>query len=515
MFYEGQQIGLYTLIRKLGRGGFGEVWLAERKSKFVTTKVAVKLPLDEQVDQEAIKQEASIWEQASGHPNVLPIIDADIYDGQVVIVSEYAEGGSLADRLKSQGAFPIKQAVEITIGVLKGLEFLHKRQIIHRDIKPQNILLQDDTPRLADFGISRAIQTDSISSTIVGTDAYMSPESFSGKRNIQTDIWSVGVVLYQLLKGFLPFPQQHPSERMYAILQQKFEPLPANIPQNIQNIIAKALVKLPENRYQTASEMRGELQRAWSGDTLPPSISSQKAKIVLPQQSVKSPISSKSNQPINKQISLSETETIVKPKSSTNIEKKPILSKPNNIIEKPNAQPTSIPTVQSQESKNLISSMISFAKLFLIALFFVGIVAVIIGFLNLDSLRSFIENWSSNDSNVKYSTPSTPRPSKTISQKSKPSNQIPTNTQSSDIDVIPSNTIPQQKIQLPCQGRINNPYGNVKLRSFAVKSSSNTIMELSDGAPVYIQELSSNGEWFHVKTMSYEGWIGSKYAICE
>ncbi len=77
MFHEGQQIGLYTLIGKLGKGGFGEVWLAERKSKFVTTKVAVKLPLDDQVDHEAIRQEATLWEQSSGHPNILPIIDAD------------------------------------------------------------------------------------------------------------------------------------------------------------------------------------------------------------------------------------------------------------------------------------------------------------------------------------------------------------------------------------------------------------------------------------------------------
>ena len=76
MFHEGKQIGSYTLLRKLGKGGFGEVWLAERKSKFVTTKVAVKLPLDEQVDHEAIKQEATLWEQASGHPNILP----DIFD---------------------------------------------------------------------------------------------------------------------------------------------------------------------------------------------------------------------------------------------------------------------------------------------------------------------------------------------------------------------------------------------------------------------------------------------------
>ncbi len=260
MFQEGKQIGSYTLIRRLGRGGFGEVWLAEKRSQFVTKRVAVKLPLDEQVNFDAIRQEATLWEQASGHANVLPIIDADVYDGQVVIVSEYADGGSLADRLKAQGRLSPQKTVEMIIGILNGLEFLHSRQIIHRDIKPQNILLQGDTPRLGDFGISRAMQTTAVSSTIVGTDAYMSPETFEGNRSVQTDIWAVGVVLYQLLTGNLPFPQDHPTERMFAILMKDFAPLPGEIPDDLQHIVKKALAKNPHERFQTASEMSNDLK---------------------------------------------------------------------------------------------------------------------------------------------------------------------------------------------------------------------------------------------------------------
>ena len=262
MFQESQKIGSYILVKRLGRGGFGEVWLAEKRSQFFTKKVAIKLPLDDQVDFETIKHEATLWEQASGHPNVLPIIDADVYDGQVVIVSEYADGGSLFDSLKTHGKFPVNHAVELTIGILNGLEFLHSRLIIHRDIKPQNILLQGDTPRLADFGISRAMNTSSLSLTISGTDAYMAPESFQGKRNVQTDIWSVGVVLYQLLTGNLPFPQQHPMERMFAILQNEFEPLPSEIPNNLRDIINKSLTKQSENRYKSAREMVEDLKNS-------------------------------------------------------------------------------------------------------------------------------------------------------------------------------------------------------------------------------------------------------------
>jgi eukaryotic-like serine/threonine-protein kinase len=222
MFHESRQIGPYTLIRKLGRGGFGEVWLAERRAKFVTTKVAVKLPLDEQIDHETIKQEATLWEQASGHPNVLPIIDADEYDGQIVIVSEYAPDGSLDEWLKRNGKMPVEKAVETTIKILDGLQFLHSRHIIHRDLKPANILLQGETPRLADFGISRALRTTvtSQSQNISGTFAYMSPEALDGKRSVQTDIWSVGINLYEFLTGKLPFPQKETSVLITAIIMR-------------------------------------------------------------------------------------------------------------------------------------------------------------------------------------------------------------------------------------------------------------------------------------------------------
>ena len=113
-----------------------------------------KLPLDEQIDHETIKQEATLWEQASGHPNILPIIDADEYDGQIVIVSEFAPNGSLDEWLKRNGKMPVEKAVETTVKILDGLQFLHSRNIIHRDLKPVNILLQGETPRLADFGFN-------------------------------------------------------------------------------------------------------------------------------------------------------------------------------------------------------------------------------------------------------------------------------------------------------------------------------------------------------------------------
>jgi serine/threonine protein kinase len=271
MFRAGQQIGNYTLINRIGRGGFGEVWLAERRAKFVTTKVAVKLPHDEQVDHAAIKQEATLWEQASGHANILPILDADEYDGQIVIVSEYAPDGSLEEWLNKNGKMTFERAAELTVEILAGLEFLHARKIIHRDLKPANILLQGNTPRLTDFGISRALRTTiaSQSQFISGTFAYMSPEALDGKRSVQTDIWAVGVNLYRFLTGSLPFPQKEPSILFPAIIMREYEPLPNSVPDALRQIVARALAKQPADRYQTAAEMRKDLVRFLRRDAEP------------------------------------------------------------------------------------------------------------------------------------------------------------------------------------------------------------------------------------------------------
>lgn len=258
MFQSGQLVGIYKLINRIGRGGFGEVWLAERRTELLTTKFAVKLPLDEQVDLETIKQEAILWEKASGHPNVLPIIEANIYNGQVVIVSEYAPDGSLADILKKNRIISEEKSAELVLGILAGLEHLHSRNVIHRDLKPANILLQGETPRLADFGISRALKTTQTSQSvnITGTPPYMSPEAFDGKRNEQTDLWSVGVILYRLLSGNLPFPQQNITSLVGAVINKNPEPLPDSVPQWLQRIVFCSLEKNPEHRFKSASEMR-------------------------------------------------------------------------------------------------------------------------------------------------------------------------------------------------------------------------------------------------------------------
>lgn len=259
-----RKLGPYTLVTKIGLGGFGVVWLAEKRTAIATTQVALKLPRGEDIDFDAFKQEAAIWIQASGHPNVLPLIDADIYDGQVVIVSEYIPDGSLAGWIKEYAGKAPSTAVacEIMDGVLAGLAHLHARRIIHRDLKPENILLQRETPRLADFGIARLLKSSSHSAQISGTLAYMAPEAFDGKRTEQTDVWSVGVVFYEMLAGRLPYDQTDIPSFIGAIMRHDPPPLPDSTPEILRKIVTKALQRDPVSRYATAAGMRSDLREA-------------------------------------------------------------------------------------------------------------------------------------------------------------------------------------------------------------------------------------------------------------
>jgi serine/threonine protein kinase/regulator of sirC expression with transglutaminase-like and TPR domain len=259
-----RQFGPYILIRKIGRGTFGVVWLAEKRTAIATTRFALKLARDEEIDLEAFKQEAAIWVEASGHPNVVPLIEADIYDGQVVLVSEYVPGGSLEDWLGRHGgrAPSVESACEMADAVLAGLAHLHERGIVHRDLKPDNILLRGETPCLADFGIARLLRSGSYSTNVSGTLAYMAPEAFDGKRNERTDIWSVGIILYQLLAGRLPYSQQDTASLVGAIVRHDPPPLPDSVPLAVRRVAARALERDPSLRYASAAEMRRELRQA-------------------------------------------------------------------------------------------------------------------------------------------------------------------------------------------------------------------------------------------------------------
>ena len=261
MFHSGATIGPYTLIRALGRGAFGEVWLGEKRSALLTTQVALKMPLIAENDVEAIRQEAALWLQASGHPNIVPVMDADIYNGQVVIASEYIAGGSLYEWTLAHGgkAPSVEEAVVMTNGILAGLDYLHRTGLIHRDLKPENVLLQDGIPRFNDFGLAGVIKTEPQTGTISGTPRYMAPETFSGSYSASSDLWAVGVILHELLTGSHPFPTQDMMALIAAIQSQEPEPRPVGIPERLWSIVVRLLAKSPSDRFVSASSVREAL----------------------------------------------------------------------------------------------------------------------------------------------------------------------------------------------------------------------------------------------------------------
>lgn len=262
MLEKDDKIGDYTLTKFLGRGQFGEVWLAEKHLQFSSRKFRHALKFlsnrTEEIDLKAAEAEIDTWIEVSGHPNVMPVLDMLVFRDYVIIVSEYADGGSLNSWLKqNNGKAPtVEKALEMMIGILRGIEHLHSKSVVHRDLKPDNILLQGNFPRITDFGISRIVSENTTATKAIGSPAYMSPEAFHGNKSPQTDIWSAGVILYVMLSGNYPFEGETIFNLRDAIQNHESKHLPENIPPDLKLIVSNALQKNNAKRFQTAREMR-------------------------------------------------------------------------------------------------------------------------------------------------------------------------------------------------------------------------------------------------------------------
>src|ERR1043166_1317479 len=262
----GDKIGDYRLARFLGRGQFGEVWLSGKELSFSTRKFQHALKFlfkrEEEINLNAVEAEIDTWIEASGHPNVMPVLDMIVHGDYVVIVSEFAEGGSLKRWLaKHKGKAPShEKALEMMIGILRGIEHLHSRNVVHRDLKPDNILLQGNFPRITDFGISRIVSAGSLSTVAMGSPFYMSPESFDGNKSMQTDIWSAGVIFYEMLTGEHPYSADTIYGLVASIRQDEPKPFRDGIPAKLRDIVWTALQKDPAKRYQNAAAMLAAIE---------------------------------------------------------------------------------------------------------------------------------------------------------------------------------------------------------------------------------------------------------------
>jgi serine/threonine protein kinase len=260
--------GRYELVELIGRGGMSSVWKAH--DRLLDRTIAIKL-LHEQFTQdeeyvERFRREARSVAQLS-HPNIVTVIDRGEDEGRQYIVFEYVEGENLKQLIERSGPLPVRDALLLTLQMARALGFAHERGLIHRDVKPQNVLLNEDgQPKMTDFGIARSVDVEgvTVTGTVLGTSEYIAPEQARGQRvDALTDVYSLGVLLYELLAGRVPFQ----GESFVAIaLRHVNEPAPSvlelrpDCPPRVGLAVERAMAKRPEQRFGSMNEFCAELQ---------------------------------------------------------------------------------------------------------------------------------------------------------------------------------------------------------------------------------------------------------------
>lgn len=257
----GQFLGRYYLVERLGEGGMAIVY--KGYDTRLERDVAIKIIRSAAFPPEILSQILRRFEREAkslaklSHANIVNVYDYGEHDGSPYLVMEYLPGGTLKGRIGRP--IPWKEALSLFIPVARGVAYAHQRGILHRDIKPANILLTDgNEPKLSDFGIAKLFETEQATAltgigTAIGTPEYMAPEQWNGITSIQTDLYSLGVVLYEMVAGRKPFVADTPAA---ILLKQATEPLPsprkfaADLPEVLEHILIKTLAREPENRYK-------------------------------------------------------------------------------------------------------------------------------------------------------------------------------------------------------------------------------------------------------------------------
>lgn len=275
MLSKGQKINdRYEIIKTIGEGGMANVYLAN--DTILDRKVAIKvLRGDLSNDEKFIrrfKREALSVSNLS-HPNIVEVYDVGEEDGNYYIVMEYIEGKTLKQLLQKRGALTLNEVIDIMTQLTDGLAHAHEAYIIHRDIKPQNIMIEDNgLVKITDFGIAMALNSTQLTQTnsVMGSVHYLPPEQANGKGStVKSDIYSLGILMYELLTGSVPFKGdtaveialKHMKEKIPSIRKQN-----PTIPQSVENIVLKATAKNPKNRYDNVRDMYKDLQTALQRD---------------------------------------------------------------------------------------------------------------------------------------------------------------------------------------------------------------------------------------------------------
>ncbi len=256
------QIGKYRILRKLGSGGFGTVYLAE--DTILKCQRALKIPHRTSAQADKMLQESVLQTRLLDHPHIVKLLTVDIIDNILIMVMEYIEGTDLEKILDQSSSLQVKSALKYFKQILSALAFAHQKSVIHRDIRPSNILINlDDDVKIADFGTSTLLQEKQFATTKIGSPPYMAPEQFEGKAVFASDIYSAGSLFYEMATGFPPIVLANPMEIYKRAKVGQFTPLSQKnslVPPELNRVIMKTLAPDLKDRYAQAGDVLNDLE---------------------------------------------------------------------------------------------------------------------------------------------------------------------------------------------------------------------------------------------------------------
>jgi serine/threonine protein kinase len=271
----GTKMGPFKIIDMIGQGTFGEVYLAEDTKSVLGTRVALKLPKQQRLgalELVGYQREAKLWKalSAARHPNVLELIDLQEYSGVIAFVMEYVDGPDLYRLARERGSFPLSEVVRIILAVIDALKVIHSKRVFHGDLKPSNILIrtEDGAVKVTDFSLSRSVTSTGLAeqAEVAGTIPYMAPEVWRGKTCLQSDIFSLGVMFYELMTGKRPFAGSTEQELKANVLAGEIVEPPSglrpDLSHDVERIILRCLETAVEDRYGSVAELAEDLQNA-------------------------------------------------------------------------------------------------------------------------------------------------------------------------------------------------------------------------------------------------------------
>jgi serine/threonine-protein kinase len=263
VFFRGQIIGKYKVLSTIGSGGFGTVYLAE--DTWIDKKVALKVPHKQGVDFGELLREPRLLASLN-HPNIVTILTAEKQENVFFIVMEFVPGETLEAILARDGALDLTVALDYTCQICNAVDHAHRQGVLHRDLRPSNVIVTDSgMAKVADFGTSRFLEIAAHGTTVIGSPPYMAPEQFQGKAVFASDLYSLGVTMYQMLTGMLPYDTPSPAD-LDRLMRGDLLTAPrlknSKIPKKINDIVLKAMAPEIHARYQRASDLLDDVLAA-------------------------------------------------------------------------------------------------------------------------------------------------------------------------------------------------------------------------------------------------------------